>query len=285
MNTESSSLGIIAGRGAYPLELAESARLQGIGRIVAVAFRGETHKKIEALCDEVTWIRVGELGPFLEAFSGFGVDRAVMAGQIRPSNLFLTHIDKPMRTLLASLPRKNADSIFSAIGDELGKIGITLGNAAEFMESRMPEAGVLSQRQPSEQERSDVHQGVELAKLVAHFKAGQAVAIKNGTVIAVEGFEGTDPMIKRAGNVGGKGCVIVKVAQPEHDMRFDIPVVGLRTIGSMKKAKATVLALEEGKAILLEREEVLRAANVLGMCILVLSEQEIVSVLKEKKIS
>lgn len=276
-----SSLGMIAGRGAYPLELAESARLQGVTRIEAVAFVGETGKKINELCDKVVWIRVGELTPFLDAFKEFDTTRAVMAGQIRPSNLFLTRIDKAMRELLASLPRKNADTIFSAIGNELEKIGVELIDAGQFMESRMPEAGVLTDRGPGDEEWADIRQGVELAKLTAHFKAGQSVAIKRGTVIAVEGFEGTDRMIKRAGKVGGPECTIVKVAQPEHDMRFDIPVVGLRTMRSMRKAKARCLAIEAGKAVLLEKDAVLAEAKRLGIVIVVLSEEEVIDCLKK----
>lgn len=228
-------------------------------------------------------MHVGQLTPFVDAFRRFGVSEAVMAGQIKPSNLFMTRFDKAMRELLASLPRKNADTIFSAIGEELSQVGVELGHAGKFMESRMPEAGVLTAREPTEQEREDVRQGAELAKLVAHYKAGQSVAIKTGTVIAVEGFEGTDKMIRRAGKIGGGGSVVVKVAQPSHDMRFDIPVVGLRTIQSMKKAKATALAIEEGKCILLERTKLLAEANRAGISILVMREDEIINILRESQ--
>lgn len=265
-----SALGIIAGKGAYPLELAESARAQGVTRIVAVAFRGETNKAINNLCDEVVWLYVGQLKPFMEAFRSFGVPVAVMAGQITPSDLFLTRLDKEMRALLAALPRKNADTIFSAIGDELDKVGVKLGNAAAYMESRVPqEAGVLTERVPEEQEWDDIRQGLELARTSAALKAGQSVAIKKGTVIAVEAFEGTDQMIERAGKVGKAGCVIVKVAQPNHDMRFDIPVVGLRTIRKMARARATCLAIEAGNAILLEKDAVLAEAERCGIAVVV----------------
>jgi DUF1009 family protein len=265
-----SSLGIIAGRGTYPLELAESARAQGVQRICALAFHGETSRHIRNVADEVRWVHVGALAAFLEAFRAFHIDRAVMAGQIRPSNLFLTRLDKPMRDLLARLPRRNADTIFAAIGAELAVLGIELLPASQFMESRIPQqTGVLTRTQPEAQDLADIQQGFVLAKTCAKLQAGQSVAIKRGTVIAVEGFEGTDRMIRRAGICGGPGCVIVKVAQENHDMRWDIPVVGLRTLHSLRKARCRCLALEVGKAILLERERFLSGADQAGISIVV----------------
>lgn len=266
------ALGLIAGKGAYPLELARNARAQGVDRICAVAFRGETSKNIETVADEVEWMRVGQLDPFLRAFREFGVDRAVMAGQITPSNLFSARLDKPMRDLLGRLPRKNADSIFGAVGEELAAIGVELLPASDFMESARVEAGVLT-GEPSDRDGADIQQGMELAKACARLQAGQSVAVKQGTVIAVEGFEGTDKMIQRAGRVGGEGCVVVKVAQQLHDMRWDIPVVGTRTVRNLRKAKCRGLALEAGKAILLQREKVLDLMRDAGMFLLVLEPE------------
>ena len=257
-------IGLIAGKGVYPIELARGARERGVERIHAVAFRGETCKEIEEVADEVVWMRVGRLGPFLDAFGAFGVSRAVMAGQITPSNLFNARLDKPMRELLTRLPRKNADTIFGAIGDELERIGVELLPASDFMDHARVEPGVLAGA-PGDGEFADIRQGVELAKTCANLQAGQAVAIKQGTVIAVEGFEGTDRMILRAGRVGGPGCVVVKVARPRHDRRWDIPVVGTRTIRKLRKARCACLALEAGNAILLEKEEVIRLAREAGI--------------------
>jgi DUF1009 family protein len=263
------SLGLIAGKGTYPLELARGARAQGISRICAVAFRGETAAEIAEVADEVVWIRVGELARFLEAFRVFGVSHAVMAGQIAPSNLFHARLDKPMRELLGRLPRRNADTIFGAIGDELNALGVELLPASAFMEDARVEAGLLTGKL-EDQDEQDIRQGLELAKACARLQAGQSVAVKQGTVIAVEGFEGTDQMILRAGKIGGEGCVVVKIAQQRHDMRWDIPVVGTRTIRNLRKAKCRGLALEAGKAILLEREEVLRQAAEAGLFLVVL---------------
>ncbi len=267
------SICILAGRGAYPLELARSARAQGVRRVVAVAFRGETERGLKGEVDAIRWVYVGHLASFLAAVRELGAEEAVMAGQIRPSNLFLTRLDKPMRELLGRLPRRNADTIFGAVGEELRKIGVRLLPASQFMESSIPGAGTLSKREPSQEEWADIRQGYELAKMSARMQAGQAVVIKRGTVMAVEAFEGTDRMIRRAGKVGGAGGVVVKVAQAGHDMRFDIPVVGMRTLQSLKKARCRCLALEAGHAVVLERERFMKEADRLGMAVVVVSQQ------------
>jgi UDP-2,3-diacylglucosamine hydrolase len=263
------SLVIIAGKGAYPLELARSARTQGVQRVVAVAFKGETSKEIAEEVDDVHWMYVGELASFRKAFKDFGISQAVMAGQITPSNLFNARLDKAMRELLKSLPRKNADTIFGAIGNELKQLDVELLPAHQFMQSNLVTPGVLTDVQPTAQQQQDIRQGLELARCCAKLQAGQSVAIKQGTVIAVEGFEGTDKMILRSGKVGGEGCVIVKAAQVSHDMRWDIPVVGMTTLKNLKKAKCSCMAMEAGKVILLEKEKVVAAADAAGICLVV----------------
>jgi DUF1009 family protein len=270
------ALGLIAGRGAYPLELAESARVAGVRRLFAVAFRGETERRIERLVDEVRWIHVGQLGAFLEHFRASGVTQAVMAGQIAPRNLFLVRFDAPLRALLARLPRRNADTIFGAIGEELAKIGITLRPASLFMESRLPVPGLLTRRAPDAQERADLALALSTARACAALQIGQTVVVKQGTILAVEAFEGTDPAIRRAGQLarGQAGSVVAKARRPGHDMRFDIPVVGLRTLDSLRKARCTALGLEAGGCILLEREAVIREADRLGLAIEVFPSEE-----------
>lgn len=265
------SICILAGRGMYPVELAESARASGVDRVVAVAFRGETRRELKKKVDAIRWVHVGHLQSLLDTVKSLEVDEAVMAGQIKPSNLFLTRLDAPMRSLLAALPRRNADTIFGAVGEALATIGVTLSHAGRYMASRIPPEGCLTRRRPTPGEWADIRQGFELAKLTSACKAGQAVVIKQGTVIAVEGFEGTDKMIRRAGTVGGAGGVVVKVAQPDHDMRFDIPVVGMRTLKNLKRAHCTCLALEAGHAVLLERERFLAGADALGLAIVAVS--------------
>jgi DUF1009 family protein len=263
----STKLLLIAGKGAYPLELARSAREQGMDKLVVIAFKGETCKELESLCDKITWLHVGHLASFREACTNAGVSQAVMAGQITPSNLFLARFDKPMRELLAGLPKKNADTIFGAVADELAALGIKLLPAHRFLESCQVPPGCLTGREPNKTQWADIRQGVKLASACAMMQAGQSVAVKNGTVIAVEGFEGTDEMILRAGKLAGSGCVVVKVAQQNHDSRWDIPVVGLNTLKSLKKAKCSSLAIEADQVIVLERDELVRNAEEAGISI------------------
>lgn len=254
-------LGIIAGRGAYPRLLAEGARKQGVRQIVAVAFRGETDPRIEKAADQVVWLHVGQLAAMLEVFTKHGIAQVVMAGQIAPSNLFHVRLDARALAILARLKDRNARTIFGAIGDELKAIGVELLPAYRFMEDTMPSPGLLSRRAPTERERLDIALGLQTAKATSALEIGQTVVVKEGVILAVEAFEGTDETMLRAGKLGGEGAVVVKVARQGHDMRYDIPVVGLHTLAVLKKIKATVLAVEARRTILLEREQIIEGAD------------------------
>ncbi len=261
-------LGLIAGRGAYPLLLAESAKKQGVRRLVAVAFRGETDRAIERLVDEVQWLHVGQLTRLLDVFRHSGVTQAVMAGQITPSRLFNVRLDHRALALLARLRTRNAETIFSTIGAELKTAGVELLPASLFMESAMPAPGLMSRRAPTPAEQSDIELGCRAAKAVSGLDIGQTVVVKQGTILAVEGFEGTDETLLRAGRLGGAGAVVVKAAKRGHDMRFDIPVIGPQTFKILKKICATVLAVEAGRTILLERERLVAEADRLELAFL-----------------
>lgn len=254
-------LGIIAGRGAYPRLLAEGARKQGVRQIVAVAFRGETDPGIEKAADHVVWLHIGQLKGMLAAFRQHGITQAVMAGQIAPSNLFHVRLDVRALAILARLKNRNAKTIFGAIGEELKAIGVELLPAYRFMEDTMPAPGLLSRRAPTERERQDIELGLQAAKVTSALEIGQTVVVKEGVILAVEAFEGTDETLLRAGKLGGEGAVVVKVARQGHDMRYDIPVVGLRTLAVLKKIKAAVLAVEACRTILLERKQIIEAAD------------------------
>lgn len=260
-------LGLIAGRGMYPIILARSARDQGVSRIEVVAFKGETSRAIEAHADAVHWLRVGQLEKLLTLVKQSGIKPFVMAGQIAPRNLFHARPDRRMLELLRALPAWNAHTIFGAVGDELRRVGAELMPAGLFMQCAMPAAGVLTARQPSAEEEKDVALGLKIARWSSYHEVGQTVAVKNGVVLAVEAFEGTDKAILRAGRLGGKGLVVVKLAKPGHDMRFDIPVIGMRTLKMLKKAGASVLALEAGRSIILETERVVQQADRQGLAI------------------
>ena len=259
------ALGIIAGRGVYPLLLAQSARQQGVTRIVAVAFKKETDRVIESVTDETRWVHLGQLGAMLDALNELGVRRVVMAGQITPTHLFQIRMDKPMLELLGRLKTRNAHSIFGAVGEALQQRGMQLVEASSYMESAMPAEGPLAGPALTEAQQADVELGVQVAKTTSGLEIGQTVVVKEGTILAVEAFEGTDEAIERGGRLGGAGSVVVKVAKQGHDMRFDIPVVGERTLRKLKKAKAAVLALEAGKTILLDREALVQQAEKQGL--------------------
>jgi len=254
-------LGLIAGRGAYPLLLAESARKQGVQRLFVVAFKQETDPAIARLADEVHWLNFGQLEAMLEAFRRAGITQAVMAGQITPTHLFRLRPDRRALKILASLPARNAHTIFGAVSAELQTAGVKLLPAYLFMEHAMPEPGRLSARAPSEREQRDIELGLRVAKAVSGLEIGQTVAVKEGVILAVEAFEGTDATLLRAGELGGPGLVAVKAAKQGHDMRFDIPVVGLKTLAVLKKIGAAALAVEARRTILLEREKLIQAAD------------------------
>jgi DUF1009 family protein len=263
-------LALIAGRADYPLILARAARAAGVQHITAFAFKGETRRSIADVADTVVWGRVGQLAPLLDGLHSCEAQQAVMVGQIAPKNLFNVRMDRKMIHLLRSLPAKNAHSIFGAITAEIEGIGVELLPASSFMQDYMPSAGLLTRRAPDERELKDVEIGRRVIKDTSHLDIGQTVVVKDGMILAVEAFEGTDQAIRRGGKLGGKGAVVVKVPKLGHDMRFDIPVVGTRTLNSIKKAGCSCLALEEGGAILLHREELVAQADRAGLAITVL---------------
>lgn len=262
------SIAVIAGKGAYPRLLAEAAKRRGVEHIFAIAFRRETDSGIDRAADEVRWIPLGKLGLMLDALKTSGVRHAVMAGQITPSHLFNLRLDRRMLDLLKRLPVRNAETIFGAVAEELEGLGIHLIPASSFMEDHMPEAGLLSRRPPTEGEQMDFRLGFDVARATSALDIGQTVVVKQGTVLAVEAFEGTDATLERAGRLGGRGAVVVKVAKDGHDMRFDIPVIGTHTMKMLRQIRAGALAVEAGRAIFLEREKIIREANRMQLCLI-----------------
>ncbi len=254
------TVGIIAGNGVYPRLLVEAARRAGVKKIVATAFTGETDERLAGMVDEIHWMRVGQLGKLISSFRNAGVASAIMAGQIAPKNLFDLRPDWKTLLLLARLKRRNAESIFAAIGDELGGAGITLLPATSFLEDCLAPTGLIAGRKLTPREEDDVAFGFEIAGEISRLDIGQTVVIKNGTVLAVEGFEGTNEAIKRGGSLGGKHSIMIKVAKPNQDMRFDVPVVGVTTIEVATEAHLRVIAIEAGRTLLLEKEALVAAA-------------------------
>jgi UDP-2,3-diacylglucosamine hydrolase len=241
------ALGIIAGNRSLPLALAREARAAGVSRLVAVAFEG----------DEIVWLKVGQLKKMIDAFTSRGISQCVMVGQIAPKNLFDLRPDMRAMGLLIRLKEKNAHTIFGAIAEELKKEGVELISAMPWLTSQMPSAGFRIGPFTPELEE-DLAFGFKIAKEVSRLEIGQTVVVKNGTVLAVEGFEGTDKCLQRGGELAGSdgGATAVKVAKPNHDLRFDLPVLGERTIETCARAGISALGFEAGRTILLEQAEV-----------------------------
>jgi DUF1009 family protein len=256
-------LGIIAGNRSLPLELARQARVQGVRRLVAVAFEGETDPQLASLVDDIVWLKVGQLSKLIAAFTDRGVKRCVMAGQIAPKHLHDVRPDLRALGLIFRLKERNAHTIFGAIGDELRKDGVELVEATPWLKPLMPAAGFALGPKLSDEQREDMAFGLSIAREVSRLEIGQTVVVKKGTVLAVEGFEGTDKCIARGGELAGKdgGAVVVKVAKPDHDMRFDIPCIGPQTLESCAAARIAVLAFEAGRTLLLEQETCARLAR------------------------
>jgi len=263
----SDPLGIIAGNGEFPLLLARAARQQGL-HTVAVAFEGETNPDITQAADETDWVRLGQLDKLINVFTKRNITRAVMAGGITPANLYKNlSLDFRMIAVAARLKVRNAETIFGAIADELKKDGIELLDPRPFFGDQVPQPGNLTRRAPNRDQQDDITFGLKIAKAVAALNIGQTVVVKKGTVLAVEGFEGSDECIKRGGLLAGEkgGAVVVKVAKPNHDFRFDIPCVGARTIESCAAGRIAVLAVEAGATLLLDKDKVLEAADKQGL--------------------
>jgi len=254
-------LGIIAGNGVYPRKLADAARKAGVRKIVAAAFSGETDPALTQHVDLVEWLRVGQLSRLLKFFCEQKVHQAIMAGQIAPKNLFDLRPDWKALLVLAKLKRRNAESIFAAIADELAKVDVDLMPATSFLEDELASAGLIAGPKLSRREEEDVDLGWKIAKENARMDIGQTVIVKNGTVLAVEAFEGTNDAIKRGGALAREGAVMIKVAKPKQDMRFDVPVIGVETINIATEAKLRVIAVEAGKTLLLERDVIVDLAN------------------------
>ncbi len=247
---------MIAGNRSLPLAFAEQARAQGVKRLVAVAFENETNPDLAKLVDDIVWLKVGQLSKMIEAFTKRGVTKCVMLGQIAPKNLFDVRPDMRALGLLMKLKERNAHSIFGAIADELKKEGLELIEPIPWLRSLMPGAGFVLGPALSEAQKEDAAFGFRMAKEISRLEIGQTVVVKEGTVLAVEGFEGTDACLRRGGELaGGKGAVAVKVAKEKHDLRFDIPCVGARTVEACQAAKISALAFEAGKTLLLEKPE------------------------------
>jgi len=267
MAVAGSRLGLIAGNGIFPRLVARGAREAGV-EVIAVAHVGETEPELEGEVASCTWIRVGELGKMIRTLKQAGCERAVMAGGIKKARLFSGfRPDLRGAAFLARMRTLYDDKLLRGIADELESEGIHVISSTEYLPRLVPTPGVLSRRAPRSRERADIEYGLGVAKAIGTYEIGQTVVVKNGLVLAVEAVEGTDAAIRRGGELARGGAIVVKVSKPQQDLRFDVPAVGPETIRLMAEVGATVLAIEAGKTIVLEREKMLEAAATAGIVV------------------
>jgi DUF1009 family protein len=260
-------LGLIAGNGRFPFLVAAGARRAG-RRVVAVAIREEAAPELSSVVDEIHWVGLGQLGRCIEAFRGAGAHEAVMAGQVQHRRIFSNIVpDLKLAGLLARLAFKNTDSLIGAVADALEREGITLLPSTTFVEDELAGPGLMTRRGLSRDEKRDIEYGRRVALVLAGMDLGQTVVVKDRAAVALEAMEGTDETIRRAGRLAGPGATVVKVAKPRQDMRFDVPVVGPGTMEAMREAGARVLALDVGKALLLDKEDFLARADEAGVTV------------------
>src|SRR5712691_5153546 len=271
-------IGLIAGNGKFPLLVLDAARAQGFA-VVVVAIKEEAWPEIESHgATSVHWLSLGELSKLIETFQCEGVQRAIMAGQVKHKQIFSAiRPDWRLAKLLLSLTTRNTDSLLGAVAKVLAEEGITLESSTGLLEPLLVKSGVLTRRAPTEAERKNVDYGRVVARQLAQHDIGQTVVIAESACVAVEAMEGTDAAIERAGQIMrslhgdastlSRALTVVKIAKPAQDMRFDVPVIGVKTIEVMQTAGATCLALDAGKCLLLEGEKIPEAADAAGIAV------------------
>ena len=270
--TSKGKLGLIAGNGKFPFLVLDAARAQGL-EVVVAAIKEETFPEIASSgAASVHWLSLGELSKLIETFKQEGVHRAIMAGQVKHKQIFSSiKPDWRLAKLLLSLGTRNTDALLGAVAKVLGDEGITLENSTSFLEPLLAKPGVFTDRSPTDEERRNVEYGRAVARHVAQYDIGQTVVVAEAACVALEAMEGTDATIERAGQLMqslegaastlSRSLTVVKIAKPNQDMRFDVPVIGIGTIEAMKKAGATCLAIDAGKCLLLDGDGVRHAAN------------------------
>jgi len=265
-------LGLIAGNGRFPFLIVEAARQMG-RPLSVVAIKDEAFPELEAEIrtgdGRLEWIALGQLGKAIKFLKSEGVTEAVMAGQVKHVKIFGDVMpDFTLLSVLMKLKSKNTDALISAVAEVMQEQGITLIDSTALLAPMLAGAGVLTSRAPSETERADIDFGYAMADAIAGLDIGQTIVVKDKAVVAVEAMEGTDAAIARAGSLAGAGCSVVKVAKPNQDMRFDVPVVGIATVDAMRAAGATALSLDAGKALIFDPSAFVAAANDAGIAVI-----------------
>jgi hypothetical protein len=253
--------GLIAGNGQFPFLTVDGARRAG-ARLAIVAIKEETDEKIEECGFPVKWVGIGQLGKMIGFFKEQQVEKALMCGQVKHVQIFSGALpDMRMVKMLWNLPRRNTDSLIGGVADEMAKEGIELIDSTFFVHDHLASRGTLTKRQPNEQEVENIDYGVKIASEIARLDLGQTIVIRGKACVAIEAMEGTDATISRAGELAKGKLTVVKIAKPDQDMRFDVPVVGVPTIHTMIEAGATCLSVTSGKTLVFDREEMIALAD------------------------
>jgi DUF1009 family protein len=264
----SGNWGLIAGNGDFPFLVLEGARSRGI-EMAVIAIREEASPALERAAKRFHWISLGELSRGIDLLHQEGVKRAVMAGQVKHNKIFSSiRPDWRLAKLLFSLPAKNTDALIGAVARVLQDEGIELVDSTKFLGPLLPAAGILTRRPPDDAEAADIEYGRKIARQIAGLDLGQTVVVRDRACVAIEAMEGTDETIERAARItGGQRLVVVKVSKPAQDMRFDVPVVGMKTIEVMRRSNATALGIDAGRTLLFDRDSLIRVADDAGIAI------------------
>ncbi|HMT08842.1 MAG TPA: UDP-2,3-diacylglucosamine diphosphatase LpxI [Pyrinomonadaceae bacterium] len=253
--------GLIAGNGQFPFLVIDGARRQGI-ELAVVAIKEETDPRIDEVASFVQWVGIGQLGKMISFFKKNGVEKAIMAGQVKHVQIFSGSIpDLRMVKMLWNLPRRNTNALIGGVADEMAKEGIELIDSTHFIQDQLAPNGVLTKRKPDDNELGNIEYGLHVANELGRLDLGQTVVVRAKACVAIEAMEGTDATIKRAGELANGKLTVVKVAKPEQDMRFDVPVVGTPTIETMIAAGATCLSVTAGKTLIFDREQMIALAD------------------------
>jgi UDP-2,3-diacylglucosamine hydrolase len=270
-------LGLIAGNGRFPFLVLDAARAQGHDVTVIAAKEEASADLSDAAARHgaaIHWISIGQLGKCISLLKESGITQAVMAGQVKHTKLFADIVpDFTLAGVLMRLKARNTDALIAGVADVLRDRGIELLDSTAFLTPLLAREGVLTRRAPTDEERRDLAFGYGVADAIAALDVGQTIAVKSAAVVAIEAMEGTDAVIARAGRLAGRGVRIVKVAKPNQDMRFDVPVVGVSTIEAMKSAGADLLSVDAAKTLMIDGDAIVRAADEAGICIVGRSER------------
>lgn len=266
--------GLIAGNGSFPFLVLDGAKKAGETLAVA-AIKEETDKRIEEIADKCIWVGIGQLGKMISFFKKEGVSKVIMAGQVKHVQIFSGALpDLRMIKMLFGLKQRNTDALIGAVADELAKDGIELIDSTFFIQDNLAEEGILTRRRPDSNEQNNIEYGLHIANEIARLDLGQTIVVRASACVAIEAMEGTDAVIERAGKLAKGKLTVVKVAKPNQDMRFDVPVVGIPTIKTMIEAGATCLCLTPDKTLIFDREQMIKLADDNKICVIAVNRKQ-----------